>query len=79
MKHFIVAVWELPVLFVIENNGYGLSTSTNEQYRCENLADKGKGYGMESYIVDGNNISDEVARKRLKDTDNFSCQWYMVP
>ncbi len=52
----IAAVWELPVLFVIENNGYGLSTPTNEQYRCENLADKGKGYGMESYIVDGNNI-----------------------
>jgi 2-oxoisovalerate dehydrogenase E1 component len=52
----IAAVWELPVLFVVENNGYGLSTPTNEQYRCENLADKGIGYGMESHIVDGNNI-----------------------
>ena len=52
----IASVWDLPVLFVVENNGYGLSTPTNEQYRCENLADKGIGYGMESHIVDGNNI-----------------------
>jgi 2-oxoisovalerate dehydrogenase E1 component len=52
----IAAVWELPVLFIVENNGYGLSTPTNEQYRCENIADKGIGYGIESHIIDGNNI-----------------------
>ena len=52
----IAAVWKLPVMFIIENNGYGLSTPTNEQYLCANLADKGIGYGMESYIIDGNNI-----------------------
>jgi len=52
----IASVWDLPVLFIVENNGYGLSTPTNEQYRCENIADKGVGYGMESHIIDGNNI-----------------------
>ncbi|MFB9080453.1 thiamine pyrophosphate-dependent enzyme [Flavobacterium procerum] len=64
----IAAVWQLPVMFVIENNGYGLSTPTNEQYYCENLADKGIGYGIESYILDGNNIL-EVYNKiqRLKE------------
>lgn len=52
----IASVWDLPVLFCIENNGYGLSTPTSEQFRCEHLADRGKGYGMESHIIDGNNI-----------------------
>ncbi len=50
------AVWQLPVIFIVENNGYGLSTPTNEQYRCENIADKAIGYGMASRIIDGNNI-----------------------
>lgn len=52
----VASVWELPVIFVIENNGYGLSTPTNEQYRCNTLADRGIGYGMEAYTIDGNNI-----------------------
>jgi 2-oxoisovalerate dehydrogenase E1 component len=52
----VAAVWDLPVIFVIENNGYGLSTPIREQYRCENLIDKAKGYGMEGVQVDGNNI-----------------------
>jgi len=50
------AVWELPVIFIIENNGYGLSTPVNEQYRCSQLADRARGYGMESVVIDGNNI-----------------------
>ncbi len=52
----VASVWQLPVLFCIENNGYGLSTPTSEQYNCKDLADRALGYGMESHIMDGNNI-----------------------
>jgi 2-oxoisovalerate dehydrogenase E1 component len=54
----VAAVWDLPVIFVIENNGYGLSTPVNEQYRCSNLVDRAKGYGMEGVQIDGNNLLD---------------------
>lgn len=54
----VAAVWDLPVIFIIENNGYGLSTPVSEQYRCESLVDRAKGYGMEGVRIDGNNILD---------------------
>src|SRR3954466_9669959 len=50
------AVWELPVIFIVENNGYGLSTPSNEQFRCKSFADKAIGYGIEGVSIDGNNI-----------------------
>ena len=52
----VAAVWDLPVIFVIENNGYGLSTPSSEQFKCKRFADKGIGYGMDAYTIDGNNI-----------------------
>lgn len=57
----VAAVWKLPVIFVIENNGYGLSTTTNEQYACENLLDRAVGYGMRGAQIDGNNILEVYA------------------
>jgi 2-oxoisovalerate dehydrogenase E1 component len=54
----VASVWQLPVIFVIENNGYGLSTPSEEQYRCKDLADRAIGYGMQSSIIDGNNVLD---------------------
>lgn len=54
----VAAVWDLPVVFVVENNGYGLSTPTNQQVKNDDFTDKAKGYGIEAYTVDGNNILD---------------------
>jgi 2-oxoisovalerate dehydrogenase E1 component len=68
----VASVWSLPVLFCVENNGYGLSTPTTEQFNCKDIADKGAGYGMESHIIDGNNILevytkvDEIAKSVRK-------------
>jgi len=66
----VAAVWSLPVIFLIENNGYGLSTPSNEQFRCKQFIDKGIGYGMEAYQVDGNNIL-EVYNKAVELTESM--------
>ncbi len=60
----VASVWNLPVLFCVENNGYGLSTPSSEQFNCEHIADKGMGYGIESHIIDGNNIVEVYAKVR---------------
>ena len=52
----LASVWQLPVIFLIENNGYGLSTPVKEQYRCTKLSDRAKGYGMKGITIDGNDI-----------------------
>ena len=52
----VAAVWNLPVIFLIENNGYGLSTPINEQFKCKNLSDKALGYGIKGIQIDGNNV-----------------------
>lgn len=52
----VAAVWNLPVIFLVENNGYGLSTPSHEQFRCKTFADKAIGYGIEGRQIDGNNV-----------------------
>ena len=52
----LAAVWELPVIFLIENNGYGLSTPSSEQFKCKKLSDRAIGYGIRGITIDGNNI-----------------------
>src|SRR3954463_579350 len=52
----VAAVWGLPTIFIIENNGYGLSTPVSEQFVCKQLADRAAGYGMKGITIDGNNI-----------------------
>ncbi|MCW3122986.1 MAG: dehydrogenase [Flavipsychrobacter sp.] len=63
----VAAVWGLPVIFVVENNGYGLSTPSSEQFICEQLADRAVGYGMRGITIDGNNILEvynEISKAR---------------
>ena len=56
----LAAVWKLPVLFIVENNGYGLSTPVSEQYACRDLVDRAAGYGMADSLVDGNDLLEVV-------------------
>jgi 2-oxoisovalerate dehydrogenase E1 component len=69
----LASTWNLPVIFCIENNGYGLSTPVNEQYAIKDLADRAAGYNMDSYVIDGNNVVDvynclkEVSEKMRSD------------
>ncbi len=52
----VASVWDTPVIFLVENNQWGLSTPSNEQFRCKQFIDKGIGYGMDAFQIDGNNI-----------------------
>lgn len=60
----VAAVWDLPVIFTIENNQWGLSTPSNEQFRCKQFVDKGIGYGIDAYKIDGNNILEVISSVR---------------
>ena len=60
----VAAVWNLPVIFTVENNSWGLSTPSNEQFKCKQFIDKGIGYGMDAYQIDGNNILEVISSVR---------------
>ncbi len=60
----VASVWDLPVIFAIENNRWGLSTPSSEQFRCKQFIDKGIGYGMNAIQVNGNNILDVIRTVR---------------
>jgi 2-oxoisovalerate dehydrogenase E1 component len=60
----VASVWDLPVIFAIENNQWGLSTPSNEQFRCKQFVDKAIGYGIEGIQVDGNNILEVIRQTR---------------
>ena len=60
----VASVWDLPVIFCVENNQWGLSTPSEEQFRCKQFIDKGIGYGMNAIQVDGNNILEVIRTVR---------------
>ncbi|MFT5581132.1 MAG: 2-oxoisovalerate dehydrogenase E1 component [Psychromonas sp.] len=60
----VASVWDLPVIFTVENNCWGLSTPSNEQFRCKNFIDKGIGYGMHAEKIDGNNVLEVISTVR---------------
>ena len=63
----LAGVWKLPVIFIIENNGYGLSTPVSEQYACDNLVDRAEGYGLQGLQIDGNDffaVQDAISKAR---------------
>ncbi|MDB2697800.1 dehydrogenase E1 component subunit alpha/beta [Crocinitomicaceae bacterium] len=60
----VAAVWDLPVLFAVENNSWGLSTPSNQQFRCKQFVDKGIGYGIDAFQIDGNNILEVISSIR---------------
>ena len=75
----VASVWQLPVIFLIENNGYGLSTTTDEQYKCATLADIGIGYGMKSITIDGNNLLEVYHTiKSIKDEISLQPEPFLV-
>lgn len=75
----VASVWQLPVIFLIENNGYGLSTTTDEQYKCATLADRGIGYGMKSITIDGNNLLEVYHTiKSIKDEISLQPEPFLV-
>ncbi len=73
----VASVWNLPIIFIVENNGYGLSTPTSEQYNCKNISDRGIGYGMKSMTLEGNNVIEvyskikEIRKKIIKNPQPY--------
>lgn len=75
----VAAVWDLPVIFIIENNQWGLSTPSSEQFKCKQFIDKGIGYGMEAKQVDGNNILEVYhAVKDIKNKQKKQAKPYLL-